>query len=335
MIKKIDPPPKRGKCGRKKAREHSHIVSSTLVPEAVTKCLQETHHTAPPPRGGLAPHFSCGGIVIGGPSRAPHQAANTPRPATMVASFNSQQQMTLNTVKPSSPGHYAHRKLEAGPSAKQHLEDKELTALRHHRTFCETSTPYHDAVASTSKIIEVPPSPSTIEGTQSFKDTFTGEVERTKELRKCQRNKAAKGKGKGKGKAVPKSKEVVDVSDDDSDSGIDYPDLNETRQVIRARSPSHIPGEVIDTNGLPRYLKQFVNPTGFGVDNNFESHVYNNFEGPSGYRRFISNYSSSTLSTDEYQQLLNVLSSLESRIDLIRICSSCCKKCDKTKNEHV
>ena len=253
----------------------------------------------------------------------------------MVASFNSQK-MTLNVVKPSSPGHYAHGKLEAGPSAKQHLEDEELAALCHHREFCETLTPYRDAVASTSKIVEVPPTPPTIEGTQSFKDTFTGEVEWTKEFRKRQKKTAAKGKGKGKGKAIPKSKEIVDVSDDDSDSGIDYPDLNETRHrhVIRARSPSHLPGEVIDTDSLPQYLKRFVDPTSFGVDNDFDSHAYNNFEGPSGYRRFISNSSFSTLSTDKYQQLLRVLSSLESRIDLIRIYSSCCKKCDKKINKH-
>ena len=106
------------------------------------------------------------------------------------------------------------------------------------------------------------------------------------------------------------------------------------RRVIRARSPSHIPGEVIDTDSLPRYLRRFVNPTGFGVDNDFKSHVYNDFGGQNGYRRFISNTSFSTLSTDEYQQLLGALSSLESRIDLIKICSSCCKKCDKKINEH-
>ena len=53
-------PKKRGKHGGKKAREHSHIVSSALVPEVVTKRLQETHHTAPPPRGGVAPDFSRG-----------------------------------------------------------------------------------------------------------------------------------------------------------------------------------------------------------------------------------------------------------------------------------
>ena len=328
-------PKKRGKRGGKKAREHSHIVSSALVPEAVTKRLQETHHhTAPPPRGGLAPDFSRGGIVIGGPSRAPHVAAKSTRPPPQVASFNSQHKMTLETVKPSSPSHYAHGKLEAGPSAKQHLADKELNALRRHREFCETSTPYRDAVASTSKIVEVPPTPPTIEGTQSFKDAFTGEVERTKELRRRQKKSAAKGKGKGK--KVFKSKEVVDVSDDDSDSGISFPDLNEERHghVIRARSPSHIPGEVADTDGLPRYLKRFVDPTGFGMDNDYQSHIYDNFESINGYRRFVSNHSSSALSTDEYQQLLGALSSLESRIDLIRICSSCCKKCEKDKNEH-
>ena len=70
------------------------------------------------------------------------------------------------------------------------------------------------------------------------------------------------------------------------------------------------------------------------MDNNFESHTYDNFEGPSGYRRFVSNFPYSTLSTDKHQQLLNVLSSLESRIYLIRICSSCCKKCEKDINEH-
>ena len=246
------PKKKRGKRSGKQAREHSHIVSSALVPEAVTKHLQESHHTAPP-HGGLAPDFSHGGIVIGGPSQAPHVAANPSRPPSKVASFNSQQQMTLNAVKPSSPSHYAHGKLEAGLSAKQHLEDKELAALRRHRAFCETSTPYRDAVASMSKIVKVPPTPPTIEGTQSFKDAFTGKVEWMKELRRHQKKMAAKGKGKGKGKAVPKSKEIVDVSDNNSDLGIDYPDLNETRHrhIIRARSPSHIPGEVIDTDGLP------------------------------------------------------------------------------------
>ena len=158
-------PKKRGKRGRKKAKEHSNIVSSALVPEAVTKHLQESHHTAPPPCGGLVPDFSRGGIVIGGPSWAPYVAANSSKPPMTVASFNSQE-MTLNMVKPTSPSHYTHGKQEAGLSAKQHLEDKELAALHRHRTFCETSTPYCDAVASTSKIVEVPPTPLTIEGTQ-------------------------------------------------------------------------------------------------------------------------------------------------------------------------
>ena len=156
------PKHKWGKHGGKKAREHSHIVSSTLVPESVTQQLQETHHTSPPPCRGLAPDFSHGGIVIGGPSHAPIVAAN--KLPTMVASFNSQK-MTLNPVKPTSPGHFAHGKQEPGPSAKQHLDDKELAALHHHRTFCETLTPYHDAVASTSKIVEVPPTPPTIDRT--------------------------------------------------------------------------------------------------------------------------------------------------------------------------
>ena len=42
------PKHKRGKCGGKKL-----IVSSTLVPEAVTQHLQETHHATPPPSARL------------------------------------------------------------------------------------------------------------------------------------------------------------------------------------------------------------------------------------------------------------------------------------------
>ena len=160
-----------GKCGRKKkGGEHSHIVSSALVLEAVTKCLQETHHATPPSHGGLVPDFSCRGIVISGPSHAPHVAAN--KPPIVVASFNSQHKVTYQEVKPTSPSHYAHGKQEMGPSARQHLDDKELAALHRHRTFCELSSPYHEVVALTSKIIEVPPTPPTIKGTQSFKDAF-------------------------------------------------------------------------------------------------------------------------------------------------------------------
>ena len=105
--------------------------------------------------------------------------------------------------------------------------------------------------------------------------------------------------------------------------------------MVRATLPSHIPGEVTgDADGIPQFLRRFVNPTSFGVDNDFESHIYNDFGGHDGYRRFVSSSSSSALSTDKHQQLLEALSSLESRIDLIIICSSYCSKCKKVRNEH-
>ena len=286
--------------------------------------------------------------------------------------------MTLTEVKLTSPSHYAHGQQEPSPSAQQHLSDKELAALCCHRQFCETTTPYRDAVVSTSKIVEVPPTPPTIEGTQSFADSFTAEIERTKELRKCQKRAArGKGKGKGKGKALPKSKETVD-----SDSGADsydsemYPevaaaqnavaeanmvsttlspppyhwlrrwDFNTTptqyaplgSRILRARSPLHIPGvptaeaPEFFPGGVPCYLRHFVDPTGFGedeIDNNPDSYAYDNF----GYRRLVSTYSSfSALSIDEHQQLLKALSSLENRVDLINIHSTCCSKCKKVRD---
>src|SRR5271156_6393993 len=57
--------PKRSKrAGKGKKREHSHIVSSALIPPTVTNRLQETHHLqteAFPPVATL-------GTVVGGPS---------------------------------------------------------------------------------------------------------------------------------------------------------------------------------------------------------------------------------------------------------------------------
>ena len=110
-------------------------------------------------------------------------------------------------------------------------------------------------------------------------------------------------------------------------------------RILRVRSPSHIPGvptvkaPEFFPGGVPRYLRHFVDPTGFGedeIDNNPDSHAYDDF----GYRRSVSTYSSfSALSTDEHQQLLNALSSLESRVDLLNIHSACCPKCKKVRDE--
>ena len=74
-------PKKKVRQGGKKAKLHA-IVSSTLVPPAVTKCLQETHQVAPIMAAPTpAPYVS--GTVVGGPSHAPVSIPTT------VASFYS------------------------------------------------------------------------------------------------------------------------------------------------------------------------------------------------------------------------------------------------------
>ena len=56
------------------------IVSSALIPDAVAKCLQETHHVAPSQAAPTLAYMP--GIVVGGPSCAPVSISTT------VASFN-------------------------------------------------------------------------------------------------------------------------------------------------------------------------------------------------------------------------------------------------------
>src|SRR5271156_5687937 len=62
--------PKRSKrAGKGKKREHSHIVSSALIPPAVTNRLQQTHHLQTPAQA--VPPVATLGTVVGGSSRAP------------------------------------------------------------------------------------------------------------------------------------------------------------------------------------------------------------------------------------------------------------------------
>src|SRR5277367_643760 len=87
--------PKRSKCaGKGKKREHSHIVSSALIPPAVTNHLQETHHLQTPAQA--VPQVA-NTTVVGGPSRAPITA----KPYTL-ASYNSRG-VTYTKVPPKSP----------------------------------------------------------------------------------------------------------------------------------------------------------------------------------------------------------------------------------------
>ena len=144
-------------------------------------------------------------------------------------------------------------------------------------------------------------------------------------LRKCQK----KGKGKGKGKAPPKSKEIVDL-----DSGANSYDSEMYPKAAAAHNRAVEESAIGPTDGIPCYLRCFVDPTGFGVDNDFDSHVYDNFRGHDGYRRYVSNSPLCALSNDEQQQLLNALSSLESRLDLIQIHSTCCKQCERNKDKN-
>ena len=73
-----------------------------------------------------------------------------------------------------------------------------------------------------------------------------------KALRKCQK----KGKGKGKGKAPPKSKEIID-----SDSGADSYDLEMYPEAAAAQNRAAEESAVGASDGIPCYLRCFVNPT--------------------------------------------------------------------------
>ena len=75
--------PKKKRRGGQKGKGKVHaIVSSALVPQSVTNCMQESHHVAPVMAAPtLAPYVP--GIVVGGPSHAPVSVPTT------VASFNS------------------------------------------------------------------------------------------------------------------------------------------------------------------------------------------------------------------------------------------------------
>ena len=59
----------------KNAKVHA-IVSSALVPQSVTKCLQETHHTAAPVAAPLSAS-AMASTWVGGPSHAPVQVLMT------------------------------------------------------------------------------------------------------------------------------------------------------------------------------------------------------------------------------------------------------------------
>src|SRR5277367_1546925 len=87
--------PKRSKrAGKGKKREHSHIVSSALVPPAVTNRLQETHHLQTPAQA--VPQMA-NTTVVGGPSHVPITA----EPYTL-ALYNSRG-VTYTKVPPKSP----------------------------------------------------------------------------------------------------------------------------------------------------------------------------------------------------------------------------------------
>lgn len=349
-----DRPNKRGKRGGKGKgkKEHSHIVSSALIPPTVANRLQESHRLQTPPQAvPLAPS-----TVVGGPSRAPITAV-----PVNLASFRPSG-VTYTKVKPSTPQQYHGRNNGPGPFTHGKSDpssyskavaasraslgptpaEASATALaenhRRYRQFVEQTDAYQNAIASTSKIVEVP------EVEQDLLARMTTptpeDYRRADERVKRQRKRGGK-KGKGKEKAVAKSAEFVEDSEEEPRTRWAHTAKGPTETVtVHTQEPldwgtdsanddqSDVDDDIADAAGISR---GYIDPTGFGADdkdNNPGSHAYDDY----GYHRYVSNQKHSQ-STDEKQQLLVALSSLDSRIEILDFHSAQCVKCKKGNNK--
>ena len=224
-----------------------------------------------------------------------------------------------------------------------------LGKRREFMTFAANSSPVQNAVASSSKMPEVPVEPSLQEiltHAPSFKSMK--EFDEYEKKRRTRSKKAKKAKNESVHLPVElrgtettniqvfpetkvSSEEPLDWGTPSAQDDESYDSLSE--ELAATAGISHLlltPAPSLRLSQAPstrsskgkgkRKEKRFGEDN---QDNNPDSHAYNDY----GYNRLVStNFTICTVTNDKKQQLLNSLSSIERRVELI------CNKCSSTTN---